>query len=519
MDLHAAVGNGRQRRLRQLRHADKPLIGEIGLDGRLRSVGVGQIDQPVFHGLKLPGLVKIRHHLLASLADREPLIGPSLGVERAVGIEDVEHWQPLPQAHLVVVGIMGWRDLHAAAAHLWLGPCVGHERNLAAQQRQPNRATGPGHPRQPLKASEHLGAAGRDRVELRLDLRLLLGGGCRDFLPQPRLHRSKRGRGIGVHRNGRVAQQRLGPRRGHGHIARLPCLRIDHRIADVPEVALHLLVENLIVADRRLQEGVPVDQPLSAADEPLLEEPVKRLTDRRGAPLVERKAGAVPVAARPQLTQLPEDAGLILLLPRPDPLHEFLAAEVVPGELFLPQQPPLDNRLRGDARVVGAGHPERAKALHAAGSHEDVLEGVVEGVAEVKGPRHVWRRDHHREDRLQSLLLARRGLRMPELSGIPQLAATDLGGGVVEVFRELVHRGKLRRKVEKLGLCGPSIPATRDSREAAEPLPAKALPRACCLRKPSTKPEPRCGLQQTLFTGSDREGTFGSGGVAAGGRG
>lgn len=65
--------------------------------------------------------------------------------------------------------------------------------------------------------------------------------------------------------------------------------------------------------------------------------------------------------------------------------------------------------------------------------------------------------------------------------------------------------------MEKLGLCGPSIPAKRDSREAAEPLPAKALPRACCLRKPSTKPEPRRGLQQTLFTGSDREGTFGSG--------
>ena len=46
----------------------------------------------------------------------------------------------------------------------------------------------------------------------------------------------------------------------------------------------------------------------------------------------------------------------------------------------------LDDRLRGDAGVVGAGQPEDFLAVHARLAGEDVLDGVVEDVAHVSMP-------------------------------------------------------------------------------------------------------------------------------------
>ena len=50
----------------------------------------------------------------------------------------------------------------------------------------------------------------------------------------------------------------------------------------------------------------------------------------------------------------------------------------------------FDDGLGGDAGVVGAGHPEGVVALHASPAGEDVLQGVVEGMAEVEGAGDVW---------------------------------------------------------------------------------------------------------------------------------
>ena len=51
----------------------------------------------------------------------------------------------------------------------------------------------------------------------------------------------------------------------------------------------------------------------------------------------------------------------------------------------------FDDGLGGDAGVVGAGHPKGIITLHAAEPNEDVLEGVVEGVAHVEGAGDVGR--------------------------------------------------------------------------------------------------------------------------------
>ena len=84
------------------------------------------------------------------------------------------------------------------------------------------------------------------------------------------------------------------------------------------------------------------------------------------------------------------------LLPLPDALDELFAAEIVPAFLFFFQQPPLDDRLRGDAGMIGAGHPQRVEALHPLEADQDVLQRVVQRVAQMQRAGDVRRRDDDR---------------------------------------------------------------------------------------------------------------------------
>ena len=64
-----------------------------------------------------------------------------------------------------------------------------------------------------------------------------------------------------------------------------------------------------------------------------------------------------------------------------------MASEPLGLELF------LDYILRGYAGVVGSRHPEDLVTFHASPPAQDVLEGVVQGVADVKASRHIRRWD------------------------------------------------------------------------------------------------------------------------------
>ena len=72
------------------------------------------------------------------------------------------------------------------------------------------------------------------------------------------------------------------------------------------------------------------------------------------------------------------------------------------GLLLLLQQPLLDDRLGGDPRVVGAGHPEGVVPLHPPPADQDVLQRVVERVPQVQRPGDVRRRDDDRVGRLRA---------------------------------------------------------------------------------------------------------------------
>ena len=114
----------------------------------------------------------------------------------------------------------------------------------------------------------------------------------------------------------------------------------------------------------------------------------------RAQTVVEREARALPVAASSRAAELAEDAGLVLVLPLPDALDEFLAAEVVAGLLLL-----LRRCSRSTTACVAMpawsvpGIHSGVVALHAPPADQHVLQRVVERVAHVQGAGHVRRRD------------------------------------------------------------------------------------------------------------------------------
>ena len=69
----------------------------------------------------------------------------------------------------------------------------------------------------------------------------------------------------------------------------------------MPKMALYQLVKDLVIADRRLQKSIPVDQSFPPVDEIFAKQIKERTTDCPRTNLIERKARPLPVAAATHL--------------------------------------------------------------------------------------------------------------------------------------------------------------------------------------------------------------------------
>src|SRR3546814_7892254 len=79
------------------------------------------------------------------------------------------------------------------------------------------------------------------------------------------------------------------------------------------------------------------------------------------------------------------------LLPFPLLVDELLA-RVIGALVLLERHLAFDHHLRRDAGVIGADNPQRVLALEPRVADEDILQGVVERMADMKAARHVGRR-------------------------------------------------------------------------------------------------------------------------------
>ena len=279
-----------------------------------------------------------------------------------------------------------------------------------------------------------------------------------------------------VHRNGAVAQHGFGARRGDRDIVPrlaqgdIPVfvlldvfigLAAGQRVLEVPHVARDLDILDLEIGNRGFKMRVPVHKPFAAIDQPLVEHVDKDLDDgvveirrNRVAVGIARRAAhgegfARPVGRGTQALQLADDRAARLDLLFPDPFDERLAAHFGARGFAIGGHFAFGHQLGGDARVVGARLPKRVEPLHPLPADQDVLQRVVEGMANVQRPRHVRRRDHDREAfRLRGI---RAGLEGPAV--FPALVDPVFGLGRVE---GLFHRHDRRLSFHRAGLPNPA---------------------------------------------------------------
>ena len=334
-----AARRGLQSRLRHAVHAHEPLVGEHRLDHRLGALRARHHQLVRLGALDEAGLFEVREDALARHEPVEGAIGGrSVFVQLRFERENLDRNELVAHPHLVVVEIVRRGDLHHSGAEFAVHVGVRDDGNEAIGQRKANLAA--------------------DKVLVAIVL--------------------------GMHRDRRVPQHRLGARGGDDQMA----AAVLERITQVPERAVLVARLDLEVGHRRLQHRVPVHQALAAIDEPLVEEAHEHLGHAARELLVHREVLARPVARGAQPAHLARDGGARLLLPRPHALHELLAPQGAArfADSF---ELALHHHLGRDAGVVGARLPQHVVALHAVIAREHVHQRLLVRVPHVQRAGHV----------------------------------------------------------------------------------------------------------------------------------
>ena len=263
-------------------------------------------------------------------------------------IEDVDHRQGVALADLEVIEIVRRRDLHRAGADLRVCVFVGDDLEFPSDQRKDGVPA--------------------DQVLVALVIRM----------------------------NGDAGVAEHGFRPGRGNNDEPVGFALDG-VLEMPKMRGGFDILDLEVRDRRLQVWIPVDQALVLVDQPLAVKVDEYLGDRLGQPLVHGEALAAPVAGASEPLQLAEDDSTGFRLPGPHLLDELLAADRPAARLLPLHHLTLDNHLRGDAGVIHAGLPQHIPTAHSLEPHEDVLQGIVQGMANVQGAGDIGRRNDDRK--------------------------------------------------------------------------------------------------------------------------
>jgi len=356
------------RLFRQFRRVHIPLIGQPRLDHHAAAVAEGGLDYARFGVVLHPfailfgdvgdeetiGLEPL-HHRLARV---EPVKPDELRRDQSVrhlthrrlGIEHIEHCasrKPGALADLKVVEIMARRDLHTARTQRRIGVFIGDDRDAPSGDRQDDML------------ANHAGIAFVRRV----------------------------------HRHRHIGQHRFGPGGGDDQVIRAVSRAhtIRQRITEPPEMPLNFAGFDLQIADRGFQLRIPVHQPFIAVDQPVIIQADEGFDYRLGEVRVHGELFTAPVHRTAQTAQLVGDGAAGFGFPFPHLGDEILAA-VIGALVALRLQLAFDHHLRGNARMIGAHHPQRVFPAQAFIAHHHVLQRVVERVADMQAAGHIGRR-------------------------------------------------------------------------------------------------------------------------------
>ncbi len=358
-DAHRSVADHADRLFGQRLGADEPLRADARFDDRVAALAMPDavMIRLDFHQQAL--FLEIGHNGLAASVAFQSRVRPGRGVHHPGGRHHVHLKQIVARADLVIGGIVGGRHLHRACAEFGLYRLVGHNGNRAPNRRQDRQLANECLPARIAGVDGHAAVA-EDR--LRASGRHLDERG-RALSPAPTAPRMLRAGPLGVH----------------------------HGIADVPQVTVVLRRFHFQVGNRRLAARAPVDHVRPAIDQTALIQRVKRGAYRVAQARIERKALAFPIAGDAELPVLVGDTRVRLAFPFPALLDEGGAAQVVARQALF-RQLALDDILRSDPGVIGAGQEERLEAAHPVVARHQVFDCRRHRVAQVKDAGHIRRR-------------------------------------------------------------------------------------------------------------------------------
>ena len=202
---------------------------------------------------------------------------------------------------------------------------------------------------------------------------------------------------IRVHGHGHIGQHRFRPGGGDFDIVLPPNTgavelhAIGQRIFEMPEMAFHFARFHFKVGNRGFQLRVPVHQAFVAVNQALVVKVHEHFHDRFGKMRVHRELFAAPVHRTAQPAQLARDRAAALLLPLPHLVHEGFARVI--GAFVLPLfQLAFHHHLGGDPGMVGSHHPQRILAAQPFVTDDDILQRVIQRMADVQAAGDIGRR-------------------------------------------------------------------------------------------------------------------------------
>ena len=329
----------------ELIDGDEPLLGQPRLQCGVATVAVHDGVIEVLDVIEQVMLLKpLDDGLAALLAGHAGELAVALDDHRVL-VEDIDLRQVVSLTHGVVVGVVGRGDLDKAGAKVGVDMPILKDGDLTVDDGK-------------LDGLAHEGGL----------LGVLRGNG-----------------------DARVAEHGLGARGGDDDIV-LAVDRLGQRVAQVPQVALLVLVLGLVVRDGGGAVGAPVDDALAAIDQTVVVPVAEDLAHGLGIVLVHGKALVIEVDGATHALDLLDDDAAVLVGPVPAGVDElvatdFQAADALALELL------VDLSLRSDTGMVGAEHPARGLTAHTSHTNDGVLDGVVGGMAHVELAGHVGRRN------------------------------------------------------------------------------------------------------------------------------
>ena len=150
-------------------------------------------------------------------------------------------------------------DLDAAGAEFRFRPHIAHQRDFASDQRQAHPTAVSRHFGELDQAGQEAFPAAAERFERGLMLGLFLFGTGGDLFGQFGFDPVELPGRVGMDRHGGIAEHRFRARGGDGDELRFSRFRVDHRVIEIPEMAVDRFVENFVVAHGGLKVRVPVD--------------------------------------------------------------------------------------------------------------------------------------------------------------------------------------------------------------------------------------------------------------------